>query len=182
MREMTVFGVSLDLRSKQPIVLLKTSDADVFVPVWVGAPEAAAIVTKLQEVEPPRPMTHDLAWSLVETLGGEITRVTVTELRDNTFHATITVQAGDAEVNIDSRTSDAIALALRADAPIFAADEVVDESGVEFEGGAPSFEAPDQSVELGEVEVDLGEFRKFLDSVTPDEFATGSDSPAPGSE
>ena len=88
MREMTVYGVSLDMRSRQPIVLLKTTDDDVYVPVWVGHSEAAAILMKLQDSEPPRPLTHDLACCLVDSLDGRIVRVTVTGLRDNTFHAT----------------------------------------------------------------------------------------------
>ncbi|MGL6278527.1 MAG: bifunctional nuclease family protein [Gaiella sp.] len=175
MREMTVYGVSLDMRSRQPIVLLKTADGDTFVPVWVGHSEAAAILMKLQDTDPPRPLTHDLACSLVESLDAEITRVTVTALRENTFHASVTLVRDGREVEVDSRTSDAIALALRVGAPIFAADEVVDESGVEFEDGEPVLEQAQGSAELGDV--DLSEFRRFLDTVSPDEFATEADGP-----
>jgi bifunctional DNase/RNase len=178
MREMTVYGVSLDMRSRQPIVLLKTADEDVYVPVWVGHSEAAAILMKLQETDSPRPMTHDLACSLVTSLDAEITRVTVTALRDNTFHATVTLLVDGKEIEVDSRTSDAIALALRAAAPIFAADEVVEESGVEFEDGEPVFEQAHGAPPLGDV--DVTEFRRFLDSVSPDEFADGPDAPSPG--
>ena len=169
MREMTVYGVSLDMRSRQPIVLLKALDEDVYVPVWVGHSEAAAILMKLQDSEPPRPLTHDLACALVASLDAEIVRVTVTALRDSTFHASVTLQSGGREIEVDSRTSDAIALALRVDAPIFAADEVVEESGVEFEAGEPVLDQAQGTPELGDV--DLGEFRRFLDSVSPDEFA-----------
>lgn len=176
MREMTVYGVSLDMRSRQPIVLLKTTDDDVYVPVWVGHSEAAAILMKLQETDPPRPLTHDLACSLVQSLDASITRVTVTALRDNTFHASVTLVTGGREIEVDSRTSDAIALALRAGAPIFAADEVVEESGVEFEAGEPVLEQAQGAPELGDV--DLSEFRRFLDSVSPDEFASGLDEPS----
>lgn len=175
MREMTVYGVSLDMRSRQPIVLLKTADQDVYVPVWVGHSEAAAILMKLQETESPRPLTHDLACSLVASLDAEITRVTVTALRDNTFHATVTMLAAGKEIEVDSRTSDAIAIALRVGAPIFAADEVVEESGVEFEDGEPVLEQAQGTPELGDV--DLSEFRRFLDSVSPDEFASGPEEP-----
>ena len=175
MREMSVYGVSFDLASKQPIVLLKTADADTFLPIWIGHSEAAAILLKLQGNDPPRPMTHDLACALVDALAGEVVRVTVTELRENTFHAQITLSQSGSEVEVDSRSSDAIAIALRAGAAIFASDEVIEESGVEFEDGEPDFEQI--HVADGDEDVDWGAFRRFLDTVTPDEFALGDDDP-----
>jgi uncharacterized protein len=181
MREMTVYGVSFDLVGKQPIVLLKTSEGNTFLPIWIGHPEAAAILMKLQGSDPPRPLTHDLTCMIVRSLDAEIKRVTVTELRENTFIARITLVQGDgSEIEVDSRTSDAIAIALRAEAGIFAADEVIAESGVEFEGDEPDLSALTPSGELPTVgaslgDVDLGEFRRFLDSVSPDEFATGEE-------
>jgi bifunctional DNase/RNase len=168
---MSVYGVSFDLASKQPIVLLRTTDGNTFLPIWIGHPEAAAILMKLQESDPPRPLTHDLACSIIDSLDAELIRVTVTELRENTFYARLTLRRGGTEVEIDSRTSDAIALALRAEATIFAADEVIDESGVEFEGDEPELEHG-VATPAALSEVDLGEFRRFLDSVTPDEFRT----------
>src|SRR2546423_13375845 len=134
MQEMVIYGVSFDLGSKQPIVLLKTADGNRFLPIWIGHPEAAAILMKLQSASTPRPMTHDLVTEMLEQLGAQVVRITVTELRENTFYAQITVQQDGSEVDIDSRPSDAIALAIRADAPIFAADEVIEESAIEFEG------------------------------------------------
>ena len=110
---MTVYGVSFDLVGKQPIVLLKTQDGNTFLPIWIGHPEAAAILMNLQGTEPPRPMTHDLATSIIASLDAEIRQVTVTELRDNTFHALITIVRNGTEIELDARTSDAIALALR---------------------------------------------------------------------
>jgi bifunctional DNase/RNase len=171
MQEMSVYGVSFDLGSKQPIVLLKAADGETFLPIWIGHSEAAAILMKLQGSDPPRPLTHDLACALVGSLGGEIVRVTVTELRDNTFHALITLAQGDAEVDVDSRSSDAIAIALRSGAKIFAADEVIEESGVAFEDGEPEFDRVHGAE--GSDEVDWSAFRQFLDTVSPDEFATG---------
>jgi len=91
MQEMTLYGVSFEPIGKQPIVLLKTADEDRFLPIWIGHPEAAAILTKLQGATPPRPMTHDLLTDVITELQGEIVRVEVTELRDNTFHARITI-------------------------------------------------------------------------------------------
>ena len=174
MQEMTVYGVSFDLASKQPVVLLRAESGSVFLPIWIGHAEASAILMKLHGSEPPRPMTHDLACSIIRLLDADITRVTVTELRENTFHARITIVRNGDELEVDSRSSDAIALALRAEAAIFAADEVIEESGVEFEGGDPDVDrglVPPR-VEAGEDlgEIDLGEFRKFLDTVSPDEF------------
>ena len=163
MYEMVIYGVSFDLVGKQPIVLLKTADGNRFLPIWIGHPEAAAILMKLQGASTPRPMTHDLMADILEQLDAEVTRITVTELRDNTFYASITVQQNGSEIEIDSRPSDAIAIAVRSDAPIFAAEDVIEESAIEFEGE-----------EVNEEEI-VDEFRKFLDDVSPDQFAVGED-------
>ena len=139
MQEMTVYGVSFDLVGKQPIVLLRTAEGRTFLPIWIGHPEAAAILMRLQGQEPPRPLTHDLTCSIIDSLDAAVDRVTVTELRDSTFFSQITLVLNGTEIEIDSRTSDAIAIALRTDAKIFASDEVIDESGVQFEGDEPDF-------------------------------------------
>jgi bifunctional DNase/RNase len=170
MREMTVYGVSFDLVGKQPIVLLKTTDDEKFVPVWIGHPEAASILMRLQGQEPPRPQTHDLLADVITQLDAEVVRVTVTELRESTFYASITLRRNGDEIDVDSRTSDAIALALRADAKIFAADEVIDESGIEFDGEGDLTAARLAAV-TPLADLDPDEFRKFLDTVTPEEFA-----------
>jgi uncharacterized protein len=163
MFEMVIYGVSFDLVGKQPIVLLKTADGNKFLPIWIGHAEAAAILMKLQGASTPRPMTHDLMADMLEQLDAEVTRITVTDLRDNTFYASITVQSNGSELEIDSRPSDAIAIAVRSDAPIFAAERVIEESAIEFEGE-----------EVNEEEI-VDEFRKFLDDVSPDQFAVGED-------
>ena len=159
MHEMHIYGVSFDLVGKQPIVLLKTADGNRFLPIWIGHPEAAAILMKLQNASTPRPMTHDLVAEILTQLDVQVTRITVTELRENTFFARITVQQDGSEIEVDSRPSDAIAPAVRAEAPIFAADDVIEESAIEFEGE-----------DVNEEEV-VDEFKKFLENVTPDEFA-----------
>ena len=140
MQEMTVYGVSFDLVGKQPIVLLRTAEGQTFLPIWIGHPEAAAILMRLNGQEPPRPLTHDLALSIIESLDAEVERVTVTELKESTFYARITLVRNGSEIEIDSRTSDAIAIALRADVKIYADDEVIEESGVQFEGDEPDLE------------------------------------------
>jgi len=169
MREMSVYGVSFDLVGKQPIVLLKTTDGDKVLPVWIGHPEAASILMKLQGQEPPRPQTHDLLADVIAQLDAEVVRVTVTELRESTFHASITLRRNGDEIDVDSRTSDAIALALRSGAKIFAADDVIDESGVVFEGDGSDLEANLPATPLADLDPD--EFRKFLDTVSAEEFA-----------
>ena len=110
MQEMVIYGVSFDMVGKQPIVLLKTLDGNKFLPIWIGHPEAAAILMKLQDATPPRPLTHDLLVNILGELDVEVVRVTVTELRESTFHASITVAQNGNEVEIDYRSSDAIAV------------------------------------------------------------------------
>src|SRR5438552_18640020 len=161
MHEMQSYGVSFDLVGKQPIVLLKTAEGNKFLPIWIGHPEAAAILMKLQSASTPRPMTHDLVTDMLDQLGAQVIRITVTELRENTFYAQITVQQDGSEVEIDSRPSDAIALAIRADAPIFAADEVIEESAIEFEG---------DEIDQDRLDEEVAKFRNFLDEVTPEDF------------
>jgi bifunctional DNase/RNase len=160
MQEMHIYGVSFDIVGKQPIVLLKTADGNKFLPIWIGHPEAAAILMKLQGATTPRPMTHDLLTDVLLQLEARVIRITVTELRDSTFYASITIQQDGSEIEVDSRPSDAIALAVRAEAPIFADDRVIEESAIEFAEGE----------EVNEEEI-VDEFRKFLDHVTADEFA-----------
>ncbi|HET7743737.1 MAG TPA: bifunctional nuclease family protein [Gaiellaceae bacterium] len=170
MREMTLYGVSFEPIGKQPIVLLKTADDEKFLPIWIGHAEAAAILMKLQGASPPRPMTHDLFTDVISELQGEIIRVTVTELRENTFYARITIVQDGREVDVDSRPSDAIALAVRCDAQIFADDDVVEESGIEFQ--ADDDEQPRLVTASNLADLDPAEFRQFLETVTPEEFAT----------
>jgi uncharacterized protein len=162
MQEMVIYGVSFDMVGKQPIVLLKTADGNKFLPIWIGHPEAAAILMRLQGASTPRPMTHDLVREMLAQLDAKIVRIAVTELRENTFYAVITVSVDGSEIEVDSRPSDAIALAVRAEAPIFAADSVIDESAIEFE-----------HEDVNEEEV-VEEFKRFLDEVKPEDFSTES--------
>ena len=155
---MQIYGVSFDMVGKQPIVLLKAVDSNKFLPIWIGHPEAAAILMKLQGANTPRPMTHDLIHDMLGELEVTCKSVAVTELRENTFYATITLTVDGSEVEIDSRPSDALALAVRSGAPIFAAEEVISESAIEFEH---EVENEDEVVE---------KFKNFLDEVTPEDF------------
>jgi bifunctional DNase/RNase len=116
---------------------------------------------KLQGATTPRPMTHDLVTEMLSQLDAQVVRITVTELRESTFYAQITVAQDGSEIEVDSRPSDAIALAIRADAPIFVADRVIEESAIEFEGE-----------DVNEEQI-VSEFKEFLDQVSPEEFAVG---------
>jgi uncharacterized protein len=160
MQEMVIYGVSFDMVGKQPIVLLKTAEGNKFLPIWIGHPEAAAILMKLQGANTPRPMTHDLFTDMLEKLEARVIRIAVTELRENTFYAVVTVAVDGSEIEIDSRPSDAIALAVRSDAPIYADDAVIEESAIEFE-----------HEDVNEEEV-VEEFKKFLDEVKPEDFSS----------
>ena len=159
---MVIYGVSFDMVGKQPIVLLKTVDGNKFLPIWIGHPEAAAILMKLQGASTPRPMTHDLITDVIGELEAQCTRVAVTELRDNTFYASITLRVNGQEVEIDSRPSDALAVAVRTSAPIFAAEDVIQESAIEFEH------------EVEDTEEVVDRFKEFLDQVSPEDFASDS--------
>jgi hypothetical protein len=161
-QEMVIYGVSFDMVGKQPIVLLKTIDGNKFLPIWIGHPEAAAILMKLQGATTPRPMTHDLISEMINELDAQCTRVSVTELKDNTFYASITLRVNGQEIEIDSRPSDALAVAVRTSAPIFAAEDVISESAIEFEH------------EAEDTEEVVDQFKRFLDEVTPEDFASGS--------
>ena len=185
---MTLYGVSFEPIGKTPIVLLKTVDEDRFLPIWIGHAEAAAILMKLQGATPPRPMTHDLLTDVVSELKGEVVRITVTELRDNTYFARITILQDGQELDIDSRPSDAIALAVRCEAQIFAAEDVVEESAIEFQAGEEDEASLVAASRLADL--DPEEFKRFIETVTPEEFAssleeafgelgdTGEDDPA----
>ena len=159
---MVIYGVSFDMVGKQPIVLLKTADSNKFLPIWIGHPEAAAILMKLQGATTPRPMTHDLLVDMLGELDVHCTQVAVIELRDNAFCASITLSVDGKEMEIDSRPSDALALAVRSGAPIFAAEEVIAESAIEFEH------------EVEDTEEVVDRFKEFLDQVTPEDFAGDS--------
>jgi len=158
--KMVVYGVSFDVVNKQPIVLLKVENGNRYLPIWIGHPEAAAILMKLQDNEMPRPMTHDLLTNVIDGLAGRVDRVLVTELRENTFYAQLHLVQNEHELEIDSRPSDAIALAVRTDAPIYASDNLIEQNGIEFD--------PEED----DVESVVEEFRDFLEDISPEDFSS----------
>ncbi len=131
MIEMTLIGVRVELPGNQPIVLLKEREGERYLPIWIGTSEATAIAFALQGVVTARPMTHDLMKNLLEELGVDVQRIRITELREGTFYASIDLSRNGSAVEVSSRPSDAIALAVRVNAPIYAAEEVLDQAGAE---------------------------------------------------
>jgi bifunctional DNase/RNase len=132
--EMRVSGVVVDPNTKMPIVVLKDEDEKRLLPIWIGVMEAGAIAAALENVVPPRPMTHDLYANVLKELGVKVLRVEVTKIESNTFYAEITLSYATQILDIDARPSDAIALALRTKTPIHVADDVVKKAGIVVEG------------------------------------------------
>ena len=125
---MSIKGLMLDPVSNSPIVVLKDEDDKFFLPIWVGIFEANAIALQLENVSTPRPMTHDLLRNMIAELDGRVTRIVINDLRDSTFFAQIRVTSGQRTLELDARPSDAIALALRTEAPIFVAQSVLEQA------------------------------------------------------
>ena len=152
---MELAGVRVELPTNQPIVLLKEKDGERYLPIWIGAAEAAAIALSLQGVVTPRPMTHDLLKTILEDLGVTVSRIVVTELREGTFYAQLDMARNGDSLEVSSRPSDAIALAVRMAIPIFANEDVLAEASILIPGDE------DEEVE---------KFREFLDNISPEDF------------
>jgi uncharacterized protein len=164
--EMELVGVRVELPANQPIVLLKERSGTRYLPIWIGAVEATAIAFALQGVETPRPLTHDLFVQVLRDLGADLSAVHVTELRDGTFYAELHLAGADGKSTVVSaRPSDAIALASRlGDVPIFGAEAVLEEAGLEIEDD-------DEGGEDGvDPEEEVRRFRQFLDDIQPEDF------------
>ena len=159
---MEVVGVRVELPTNTPILLLRERDGTRYLPIWIGTPEATAIALALEGIETSRPLTHDLIKTLLDALGADIERVDVTSLDEGTFYAELVIEAEGEELTISSRPSDAIALATRSGAPVFAARELLDEAGIEIHDDNE--------------EEEIERFREFLDDITPEDFESGKPS------
>lgn len=157
MREVEVVGVRVEMPSQQPLILLRESSGERYLPIWIGAVEATAIAFAQQGVVPPRPMTHDLLKDVLDATGHALSEVRITEMKDGIFYAMLVL--GDA-IEISARPSDSIALALRTGSRIVCSEEVLDEAGLAVPG--------DQ-------EEEVERFREFLDQITPDDFVPGDE-------
>lgn len=158
MKEVKVLGITIDPVTNSPIVILRDLEKKVTLPIWIGVLEANSISIELEKMKLPRPMTHDLMRSLIENVGGKLLRVEITDLKDNTYFAIIYIQLNGEKVQIDSRPSDAIALALRCESPIYVYESVI-ERAYNLDSGEGA-EGKDRWAELLEM-LDPEEFTKY---------------------
>ncbi len=166
MVEVEVAGVKVDLRSNSPVLLLQERSSPYrVIPIFIGVPEANAIDLVLSHVEPQRPLTHDLVKLMMDELDAQIERVVVTELRNGTYYADLVMMAGGIDRVISARPSDAIAIALRSEAPIFVSDAIMNAEGTVLE------EAEVEEVDDGSQEKIVGQFRAFLNEIKPEDFS-----------
>ena len=158
--EMKVRGLALDPLSNMPIIILRDEEEKRSLPIWVGIFEANAIALELEKIATPRPMTHDLIKNILEALEARVLKIVVNDLRDNTFFATIHLRLGNSELTVDSRPSDAIALALRVGAPIFVEEEVVRKAkSVEVAKDAETVDPDDRE-----------KLKEWLENLKPEDF------------
>lgn len=173
MIEMTIESVRVSLMNYQRVVILKEKVSDRYLPIWIGPAEADAIAVQLQEVPVARPLTHDLLRAIISQLGGVVRYIVVNDLNNDTFYAKIFVDANGKSLEIDSRPSDALALAVRVSVPIYAEEAVLEKAGVTLDGqGAASA----KGLEEGTRKVDdeelkrMSAFKDFIDTLDLDDF------------
>jgi len=175
MMELEIESIRVRQETKQRAVVLRVKDSDLYLPIFIGHFEVEAIRLKLMDVEVPRPMTHDLLGSIIGNLGGSVQRIVVSELKNDTFFAKIVVDYNGNSIEIDARPSDALALAVRTNAPIFAEDDVVEQAGVnlevEVDGSQSSDEKESPSTPVAEEELEsLSAYTDFIDSLDLDDL------------
>ncbi len=178
MREMTVDSIRVSLMNYQRVVILKEKAADRYLPIWIGPSEADAIAVKLQGVSVPRPLTHDLMRSIIDTLGATINSIVVNDLKNDTFYAKILLDVDGEQIEIDSRPSDALALAVRAQVPIYAEESVLDKAGIllDTETGKPVIEEGEEvegresKVSDEEMKRKMSAFYDFINTLDLDDF------------
>ncbi len=163
MIEVEIDSIRVSLMSEHRVIVLKALDQELYLPIWIGPYEAEAIAIRLKDVDIARPLTHDLLNNVIGEMGGDISHILVSALRDDTFFALISVSVDGKQLEIDSRPSDAIALAVRAGAPIFVAESVMDQASI----------TPEQDVaeDSGEEE-DLSAFRDFVEGLDLDDLSS----------
>lgn len=160
MRKMKVDKLGIDLLTHDPVVILKDSDGKRYLPILIGPFEATAIALALEGTQVPRPLSHDLMKSIIESLSAKVLRIIIHDIHDNTFFAKVVLEAGSGELEIDARPSDSIALALRTNSPIFVSERIILEETV-----------VDKSAE----EQDVKKFKRYIDNLKPADFLKGKD-------
>ena len=184
MPEMVIDSIRVSMMNYQRVVILKEKEADRYLPIWIGPAEADAIAVKLQDLSVPRPLTHDLLGTIIDSLGGTIDHILVSDIENDTFFAKITIQANGESKEIDCRPSDAVALAVRAKVPIYANEEVMDKAGIHLDkdtgkpmgqetasGGIP--EENPKEVKPEELK-SMSAFTDFIDSLDLEDFGKQS--------
>ena len=154
-REFKIKGLIMDPLTNSPIVILQSLEKNTLLPIWVGIFEANAIALQIERIDTPRPLTHDLIKNILLQLDANVDKIVVTDLQENTFYAVIHLRMNGDHITIDSRPSDAIALALRTDAPIYVTEEVIDNS---------------RNISLEKENLDSEEIKKWLESLNPDDL------------
>ena len=174
MVEMTIESIRVSLMNYQRVVILKEKESDRYLPIWIGPAEADAIAVRLQDVQVARPLTHDLLRSVIEELGGSIVHIFVNDLSNDTFFAKIVLQVDGRSVEIDARPSDAIALAVRAQVPIFADESVLEKAGVRLDEESGTIEGvgdTEESKEASPEELEkLSPFRDVIEGLDLEDF------------
>lgn len=173
MIEVVIDSIRVSLMSQHRIVVLREEGGERLLPIWIGPFEADAITLQLQGIDAPRPLTHDLLKSVIETLGGEVIHILVSGLEKNTYFARIVLDVDGDRVEVDSRPSDAIALGVRVSAPIYVAEEVMDQAGLlpeEEMSLAQGVAQGEAAEEVGESEEDLGVFTDFVEGLDLDDL------------
>ena len=173
MIEMTIDSIRVSLMNYQRVVILKEKEADRYLPIWIGPAEADAIAVKLQDVNVPRPLTHDLLRSVIDSLGATINSIIVSELKNDTFFAKIVLNVDGGQMEVDSRPSDALALAVRAGVPIFADEAVLDKAGIllDKETGKPILPEKGEGKKVSEEELKrMSAFYDFINTLDLDDF------------
>ncbi|MDA0264368.1 MAG: bifunctional nuclease family protein [Chloroflexi bacterium] len=185
MLEMTVDSIRVSPMNYQRVVILREKLSDRYLPIWIGPAEADAIAVKLQDLSVPRPLTHDLLGTIIDSLGGSIDHILVCDLQNDTFYAKITIMSNGEAKEIDCRPSDAVALAVRAQVPIYANEEVMDKAGIHLDKETgkpltPEMTSGDTNPEGGTPEVkpeeikSMSAFTDFIDSLDLEDFGKQS--------
>jgi bifunctional DNase/RNase len=178
MIEMTIDSIRVSLMNYQRVVILKEKVSDRYLPIWIGPAEADAIAVKLQGVAVPRPLTHDLLSSIIDTLGASVNSIIVNDLKNDTFFAKVILQIDSKQVEVDSRPSDALALAVRTGVPIYADESVLEKAGIMLDGetGKPIFEEKEEGegkhprVNDDEMKKKMSAFYDFINTLDLDDF------------
>jgi len=178
MIEVTIDSIRVSLMNYQRVVILKEKLSDRYLPIWIGPAEADAIAVKLQGVAVPRPLTHDLLNSVIDTLGAAVNSIIVNDLKNDTFFAKVILDIDGKQVEVDSRPSDALALAVRTGVPIFADESVMEKAGILLDGetGKPIFDEKDDiegkppRVNDEEMKKKMSAFYDFINTLDLDDF------------